>query len=101
MFWPLSLRVLELFAAMCERERCPYAVIGEATIEQQLVVEDEHFGNKPVDMDMNVLLGKPPRMTRTVAHAQRSLAAFDVEKLELKDAAYRVLRLPTVGTRLS
>ncbi|MDP2197609.1 MAG: phosphoribosylformylglycinamidine synthase [Sulfurimicrobium sp.] len=90
---------LETFAAMCERERCPYAVIGEATDDHQLVVEDNHFGNKPVDMDMNVLLGKPPRMTRTVAHAQRALAAFDVEKLELKDAAYRVLRLPTVGDK--
>jgi phosphoribosylformylglycinamidine synthase len=90
---------LETFAAMCERERCPYAVIGEATEDHQLVVEDSHFGNKPVDMDMNVLLGKPPRMTRTVAHAQRALAAFDVEKLELKDAAYRVLRLPTVGDK--
>jgi phosphoribosylformylglycinamidine synthase len=90
---------LAAFAAMCERERCPYAVIGEATIEHQLVVEDSHFGNTPVDMDMNVLLGKPPRMTRNVARAQQALAAFDVEKLELKDAAYRVLRLPSVGDK--
>ncbi|BCB27518.1 phosphoribosylformylglycinamidine synthase [Sulfurimicrobium lacus] len=90
---------LELFAAMCERERCPFAVIGEATSEAQLVVEDSYFKNTPVDMDMHVLLGKPPRMTRNVAHAERALTPFDVERLELKEAAYRVLRLPTVGDK--
>ena len=90
---------LERFAAMCERERCPYAVTGEATSEAQLVVEDSYFKNTPVDMDMHVLLGKPPRMTRDVAHAPRVLTPFDVEPLELKEAAYRVLRLPAVGDK--
>ncbi len=90
---------LPLFSAMCERERCLFAVIGTATEAQQLVVEDGHFRNNPVDMDMNVLLGKPPKMTRTVAHAARALEAFSTDALDLKDAAYRVLRLPTVGDK--
>jgi phosphoribosylformylglycinamidine synthase len=90
---------LEMFKAMCERERCPYAVIGEATIEQQLVVEDRHFHNNPVDMDLSVLLGKPPKMTRDVVHLARSLPDVDVSAMELGEAAYRVLRLPAVGDK--
>jgi phosphoribosylformylglycinamidine synthase len=90
---------LGLFAAMCERERCPYAVIGEATDEQQLVVEDSHFGNKPVDMDLTVLLGKPPKMTRDVTHLQRELPKCNFAGVEFKEAAYRVLRLPTVADK--
>ena len=90
---------LARFSAMCERERCPFAVIGKATVEPQLVVEDSHFLNKPVDMDMGVLLGKPPKMTRNVAHATYLPAAFSTDGLELKDAAYRVLSLPTVGDK--
>ena len=57
---------LERFAAICERERCPFAVVGEATEERHLTVADSHFDNKPVDMPLDVLLGKPPRMHRTV-----------------------------------
>ncbi|MDT9046876.1 AIR synthase-related protein, partial [Escherichia coli] len=52
----------ERFQAICERERCPFAVVGEATAEPHLTVTDSHFGNTPVDMPLNVLLGKPPRM---------------------------------------
>ena len=59
----LALRAdrLDLFLALCQRERCPFAVVGAATSEQQLVVEDPLFGNRPVDMDLSILLGKPPR----------------------------------------
>ncbi len=52
------------FEAICARERCPYAVVGHATADDQLVVDDEHFGNRPIDMPLGVLLGKPPRMRR-------------------------------------
>ncbi|HAR04917.1 MAG TPA: phosphoribosylformylglycinamidine synthase, partial [Pseudomonas sp.] len=57
----------ERFKAICERERCPFAVVGEATEEPHLTVADSHFGNKPVDMPLNVLLGKAPRMHRTAS----------------------------------
>ncbi|MDP1525274.1 MAG: phosphoribosylformylglycinamidine synthase [Rhodocyclaceae bacterium] len=87
------------FVALCERERCPFAVIGEATEERQLVVKDDHFGNKPVDMPMDVLLGKPPRMHRTAQRKQVSMPALDVGQIDLKEAAFRVLRLPAVASK--
>ena len=87
------------FQAMCERERCPFAVVGVATDDNRLVVADRHFGNNPVDMDMDALLGKPPRMTRDVTHLPAPDLPFDAAAVELKDAAYRVLRLPTVADK--
>ncbi|HKU71553.1 MAG TPA: phosphoribosylformylglycinamidine synthase, partial [Burkholderiales bacterium] len=87
------------FRAICERERCPFAVVGEATADGRLVVTDPAFGNKPVDMDLAVLLGKPPKMTRNVAHARRELPPFDASRIDLKDAAYRVLRMPSVADK--
>ncbi len=90
---------LDGFAALCERERCPFAVIGTATAEKQLQVEDSLFGNAPVDMAMDVLLGKPPRMTRDVTHLKHELPAFDTTGIDLKDAAYRVMRLPSVADK--
>ncbi len=90
---------LEEFALMCERERCPFAVVGQTTAENRLVVADAHFGNNPVDMDMDALLGKPPRMTREVVHLPPVTVPLDVGALELKDAAYRVLRLPAVADK--
>ena len=90
---------LPLFADICERERCPFAVVGEATEERHLTVADSHFGNKPVDMDLSVLLGKPPKMLRDVKHATRTLPAFDTSKVDLQDAANRVLRLPGVADK--
>ncbi|HYD33506.1 MAG TPA: phosphoribosylformylglycinamidine synthase, partial [Methylophilaceae bacterium] len=90
---------LPLFEEICQRERCPYAVIGFATEEQHLTVEDSHFGNKPVDMDLSVLLGKPPKMTREVSHLPRPLPEFDTSGIDLVEAAERVLRLPGVADK--
>ncbi|QDQ26024.1 phosphoribosylformylglycinamidine synthase [Chitinimonas arctica] len=90
---------LDNFRAMAERERCPFAVVGTATLEQQLEVADSHFGNKPVDMPMDVLLGKPPKMTREVQRLDPPLPMFDSSSLDLHDAAYRVLRLPAVADK--
>ncbi|MDR3426810.1 phosphoribosylformylglycinamidine synthase [Silvimonas sp.] len=87
------------FEAMCERERCPFAVVGRATAEKKLVVADAHFGNDPVDMPMDVLLGKPPKMTRDVKRVAVQGQLFDSSILELKEATYRVLRLPTVANK--
>ncbi|MEZ0232980.1 MAG: phosphoribosylformylglycinamidine synthase [Methylophilaceae bacterium] len=90
---------LTRFAEICERERCPFAVVGHATAEKHLTVADSHFSNHPVDMDLSVLLGKPPKMTRDVMHTIRELSAFDTNKINLKDAAERVLRLPGVADK--
>ncbi len=90
---------LPLFEALCERERCPFAVVGVATEERHLTVADSHFGNKPVDMDLSVLLGKPPKMTRDVKSVQKTLPAFETNNIGLKEAASRVLRLPGVADK--
>jgi phosphoribosylformylglycinamidine synthase len=90
---------LPLFESLCERERCPFAVVGVATEERHLAVEDKHFDNKPVDMDLSVLLGKPPKMTRDVQSVSKQLTAFDTSKLDIKEAADRVLHLPGVADK--
>jgi phosphoribosylformylglycinamidine synthase len=87
------------FRAICERERCPFAVLGEATGEGRLVVADRHFGRDAVDMDLEVLLGKPPRMTREVATRGRFPPPFDVSDTDLREAALRVLRMPSVASK--
>ena len=75
------------FTALCERERCPFAVLGDATDERQLIVKDDHFGNKPVDMPMDVLLGKPPRMHRNAERKTVTMPALDLAQIDLKEAA--------------
>ncbi len=90
---------LAAFDALCARERCPYAVVGRASDDGRLVVTDRHFANTPVDMDLSVLLGKPPRMTRDVRHVRPKLRPFTAEGLDLKEACHRVLRHPTVAAK--
>jgi phosphoribosylformylglycinamidine synthase len=90
---------LERFAALCEREHCPYAVLGEATGDGRLVVTDPVFGNRPVDVDLAVILGNPPRMTRQASRLHRRLPPFDPHPISLEEAAYRVLRLPAVADK--
>lgn len=90
---------LELFSEICERERCPFAVVGIATADEQLVVIDPVFDNRPADMNLSVLLGKPPKMIREVIHIQKPLLPFHTAGLDLREAAYRVLRLPAVADK--
>ncbi|NCA88632.1 MAG: phosphoribosylformylglycinamidine synthase [Gammaproteobacteria bacterium] len=90
---------LEEFKAICERERCPYAVVGETTAEEHLLLGDAHFSNTPIDMPMPLLFGKPPRMLREVRHHPFHKPALDLAGIDLKEAALRVLRLPTVADK--
>lgn len=90
---------LPRFKAICERERCPFAVVGVATEERHLTVADTHFDNNPVDMELSVLLGKPPKMTRDVKSTAKQLQTFDTSKIDLKEAVARVLRLPGVADK--
>ncbi len=90
---------IDEFRALCERERCPFAVVGEATGDGHLTVTDRHFNVNPVDMEMEALLGKPPRMTRDVTTLPSSFVPFDAVSLELKDAAYRLMKLPAIADK--
>jgi phosphoribosylformylglycinamidine synthase len=90
---------LQLFREICERERCPFAVVGEATGDRRLEVRDPLFGNKPVDMDLPALLGKPPRMTRDVVHRPVAAPPLPLGAIRLPDAVERVLRAPAVADK--
>ncbi|MDH5633266.1 MAG: phosphoribosylformylglycinamidine synthase [Gammaproteobacteria bacterium] len=100
---------LGLFRELCERERCPYSVVGAATSEPRLVLEDSYFADdtsadaerrkRPIDMDMSVLLGKPPRMKRDVRRIKFKTPKFNTKKIDLRDATYRVLSHPTVADK--
>ncbi len=85
------------FSAICERERCPYAVVGEAIEEKHLRLGDKHFDNNPVDLPMSVLFGKPPKMHRQVERVVYKKAPLQLSGIELADAAQRILQLPTVA----
>ncbi len=87
------------FQVICERERCPFAVVGEATDDGQLVLEDAHFGNKPIDMEMSVLLGKTPKLLKDVTRLVEDHAQLDVSEIHLHDAIDRVLRFPAVANK--
>src|SRR6185295_9968978 len=90
---------LATFDALCARERCPFAVVGTANAEGRLVVTDPLFHDQPVDVPLDVILGKPPKMTRDVRHAPRVLPPLDLGAVTIKDAAYRVLQLPAVADK--
>ncbi|MCP1773435.1 phosphoribosylformylglycinamidine synthase [Neisseria perflava] len=90
---------LDTFRAICERERCPFAVVGTATDDGHLQVRDDLFHNNPVDLPLNVLLGKPPKTTRSDTTVSRQTQTFVSDGIDLKEAAHRVLRLPAVAAK--
>ncbi|TQO65197.1 phosphoribosylformylglycinamidine synthase [Vibrio cholerae] len=90
---------MPLFDAICQRERAPYAVVGEATEERHLTLEDCHFANTPIDMPMDILLGKPPKMHREASTLKVSSPALERSGIELNEAVDRVLRLPAVAEK--
>ena len=89
----------ERFKAICERERCPFAVVGEATAEPHLTVTDSHFSNTPVDMPLEVLLGKPPRMHRSVSREAEQGDDFSAASVDIEEALGRVLHHPAVASK--
>ena len=90
---------LAAFETICERERCPYSVVGESTSEKTLRLGDTHFENNPVDLPMSILFGKPPKMHRDVERKQAETKAFDFSEMKLDQAIKRVLSLPTVASK--
>jgi len=90
---------LETFRAMCERERCPFAVVGVSTEQRELVLEDGPAGARAIDMPMATLLGKPPKMHRDVQRVARDAGTLDLGAASLATAAVEVLRHPTVASK--
>jgi phosphoribosylformylglycinamidine synthase len=90
---------LDDFIALCERERCIYAVLGKATARRVLRVEDPHFDNYAVDLPLEILLGKAPKMHRDVERVVVAQPPFDTSGIDISEAVYRVLRLPAVADK--
>jgi phosphoribosylformylglycinamidine synthase len=90
---------LETFADICRRERAPFAVVGEATEEQHLTLSDQHFNNNAIDMPLEVLLGKTPKMHRDVTSKTLDSVSINTGLMNLAEAAERVLNLPTVAEK--
>lgn len=90
---------LPIFEAICLRERCPFAVVGTATDDGCLKVKDSKFDNYPVDMSLDVLLGKPPKTIMNDEDIPVEAIPFQSDKIELREALYRVLRLPSVASK--
>ncbi|WP_394210918.1 phosphoribosylformylglycinamidine synthase [Enterovibrio calviensis] len=90
---------MDVFDAICQRERAPYAVVGEATEARHLELEDSHFDNTPIDMPLDVLLGKPPKMHRDVQTQKVEGKAIERAGISVEEASQRVLRLPSVAEK--
>jgi len=90
---------LPLFDEMCRRERAPYAVVGIATDDRELILEDGPGGERPIDMPMDVLLGKPPKVHRDVTRVERTEAPLNLTGVQLDEVAFSVLRHPTVASK--
>ncbi|MBK2357089.1 phosphoribosylformylglycinamidine synthase [Francisella hispaniensis] len=90
---------LELFEQLCNRERCPFAVVGEAISEKYITLNDEYFDNKPVDLPMGLLFGNTPQMHIDVKTVKVEQEAFDTSTIKLDDAIERVLKVPAVASK--
>ncbi|HEX4403836.1 MAG TPA: phosphoribosylformylglycinamidine synthase [Polyangia bacterium] len=87
------------FQALCARERCPHAVVGHATADGQLRLDDPLLQQRPIDLPLQVLLGKPPKMTRRAERGHAKPTPFDAASLDVREAALRLLRLPTIADK--
>ncbi len=90
---------IEEFQQICERERCPYAIVGEAVEDERLLLGDAHFDNNPIDMPMPLLFGNSPRMLREVNRRPFAKQPVAAAQIDAGEAALRVLRLPTVANK--
>ncbi len=88
------------FRRLAERERCPYAVLGEATEDSRLVVNDRHFSKQVVDLPLDILFGNTPKLTREVSSlAVDQACPFALGDIEMQEAVHRVLQLPSVADK--
>ncbi|NDE34506.1 MAG: phosphoribosylformylglycinamidine synthase, partial [Gammaproteobacteria bacterium] len=90
---------LAAFRGFCERERCPYAVIGTATLHEQLILKDRLLKEDAVHIPMSLLFGKPPKMERQAIHQAPGLSPLELGDVDLADVVSRVLRYPAVADK--
>ncbi len=95
----IALSDAPLFAKLAERERCPYAIVGEVTAKKDLVVADEHFNNKPVDMPLAVLFDEMPRLHCNSSTVNFTMSGFSLDQIDIAEAVRRVLQLPCVSSK--
>jgi phosphoribosylformylglycinamidine synthase len=95
----VSKQDLDLFEKICQRERCPFAVLGTATHDGRLVVEDSKLEQRPVDVELSMILGKPPRMLRDVKRVRRERGSLSLKDISLAAATSRVLHHPAVANK--
>ncbi|HSQ43006.1 MAG TPA: phosphoribosylformylglycinamidine synthase [Fibrobacteraceae bacterium] len=95
----VSARHMHVFEEICARERCPYAVVGEAVADKHLTLEDSHFHNRPIDMPLEVLLGKPPRMHRKEQKLNKPTQKLNLAQATIPEALHRVLANPSVADK--
>ena len=90
---------INLFDQICLKERAPYAVLGSATDDRHLLLEDSHFKNKPIDLKMSLLFGSSPKTHKDVKSLPNIEKAFNPSNIELEDAIKRLLNLPTIASK--
>ena len=90
---------IDEFVELCKRERCPVAVVGEAANDHKLTLYDDHFDNKPIDIDIGVILKKPPKMLRDVKYLKENHSPLDLSGVDVDAAMERVLKLPAVANK--
>ncbi|MEE9398129.1 MAG: phosphoribosylformylglycinamidine synthase [Methylococcales bacterium] len=91
--------LLETLIGFCKKERCPYAVVGKATEEEHLILDDNVFANRPIDIPMSLLFGNTPEMIREISIREKSLQTFSIQDISIAEAVERVLRLPVVASK--
>ena len=90
---------IDRFEALCRRERCPYSMLGESTAEQKLLLTDRTFANRPVDLPLSVLFGKPPKVQRAFKRRAPAIEPLALDDIELDEAIRRVLGFPAVASK--
>jgi phosphoribosylformylglycinamidine synthase len=93
---------LPQFEGICERERCPFAVIGTAEQQPHLTLSDSAASaesGKAIDLPLHVLFGKPPKMERGFTRTKIAAAPLDLAGVTISDAVERLLRLPAIASK--
>ena len=90
---------VSLFSSICEKERAPFSILGEATENSHLKLKDSHFNNKPIDLEMSLLFGSSPKTVKDVKSIVNNEPEFNNTEIKLDEAINRLLRLPTVASK--
>lgn len=90
---------MTMFEGICERERCPYAIVGHTLSQPRIELTDSLFENRPIDLALDVIFGKPPKMQRAFTSCKRPVGRIDLSQATLTDAIHRILQFPAVASK--